>query len=198
MFLVLLSHLTSVSLPAFELEVLLDPNELDAGGTTALGSTAFTRDGSLMAYSIAKDGSDWNSIHVRDVSTCMDRKGDSVSWVKFSGIQWLGTYGFFYSSYRKPSDRPPMGKAAGTETAAAVGQMLCFHMLGTSEQDDIIVVHEPDHPKWRFSAELSDDDKYLLIYVRETCDPVCRLYMCALPDIQPACLPDRDRNLYWY
>ena len=60
MFLVLLSHLTSVFLPAFEIEVLLDPNELDAGGTTALGSTAFTRDGSLMAYSIAKDGSDFS------------------------------------------------------------------------------------------------------------------------------------------
>ena len=67
------------SLDSDESSVLLDPNTMDSEGTTALGTTAFNHDGSMLAYAIAKAGSDWNSIHVRNVATAEDT-GDSVSW----------------------------------------------------------------------------------------------------------------------
>lgn len=57
------------SLEGSEPRTLLDPNSMDSEGTTALGATAFTKDGSLMAYMIAKAGSDWNSIRVLDVES---------------------------------------------------------------------------------------------------------------------------------
>src|SRR3954469_13993459 len=41
-------------------EVLIDPNTLSPDGTVALADTAFTDDGRLMAYALAKSGSDWH------------------------------------------------------------------------------------------------------------------------------------------
>src|SRR6476620_10672670 len=48
-------------------EVLIDPNTLSADGTVALADTAFTDDGRLMAYALAKSGSDWHEWRVREV-----------------------------------------------------------------------------------------------------------------------------------
>jgi prolyl oligopeptidase PreP (S9A serine peptidase family) len=39
--------------------VVLDINEMDKEGTTALGVKKFTKDGDMMAYAISKNGSDW-------------------------------------------------------------------------------------------------------------------------------------------
>ncbi len=44
--------------------VLLDPNTLAADGTAALGTYGFTESGSLLAYGVARSGSDWNTISV--------------------------------------------------------------------------------------------------------------------------------------
>ena len=87
---------------------------MDKEGTTSLGRTKFTKDGSMMAYCISKNGSDWEEIKVKDMNTGEDLQNDSgVSWVKYSDLSWFGNYGFFYNSYRDPSDRPPMDKKAG-------------------------------------------------------------------------------------
>ena len=53
-------------------EVLIDPNTLSADGTVALADTAFTDDGRLMAYALAKSGSDWHEWRVREVATGKD------------------------------------------------------------------------------------------------------------------------------
>ena len=68
-------------------EVLIDPNTLSADGTVALAGTAFTDDGRLMAYALAKSGSDWHEWRVRDVATGKDLP-DTVQWSKFSGAAW--------------------------------------------------------------------------------------------------------------
>ena len=49
-------------------EVLIDPNTLSADGTVALADTAFTDDGRLMAYALAKSGSDWHEWRVREAN----------------------------------------------------------------------------------------------------------------------------------
>lgn len=50
------SVLYSVSDPASDEEpvVLLDPNKLSTDGTVALGSTSFSEDGTLMAYTLSR------------------------------------------------------------------------------------------------------------------------------------------------
>src|SRR5512133_3074839 len=85
-------------------EVLLDPNTLSKDGTVALGSTSFSDDGNLLAWSSAEGGSDWIEWHVRDVATGQD-KDDHVKWSKFSGAAWKKDgSGFYYSRYAAPKE----------------------------------------------------------------------------------------------
>ncbi|MGH9553472.1 MAG: S9 family peptidase, partial [Terriglobales bacterium] len=92
-----------VDTPDAQPRVLLDPNTLSADGTVALSGTSTTKDGSLMAYSISRAGSDWQEWHVRDVATGNDLP-DVIMWSKFSGASWLkDNSGFFYSRYAEPS-----------------------------------------------------------------------------------------------
>jgi prolyl oligopeptidase len=59
--------------PAREGRVLLDPNTLSKDGTVALGGTAVTDDGALLAYAVSDAGSDWITWKVREVATGKDR-----------------------------------------------------------------------------------------------------------------------------
>ena len=57
------------SAPWVDGRVLLDPNTLSEDGTTALGATSFSEDGSRMAFSTSDAGSDWVTWQVLDVAT---------------------------------------------------------------------------------------------------------------------------------
>ena len=85
-------------------EVFLDPNTLSEDGTVALQSGAFTKDGRYFAYSLASAGSDWVKIYVMDTAT-KQLLPDSISWVKFSGVDWTRDgKGFYYSAYDAPTE----------------------------------------------------------------------------------------------
>lgn len=78
-----------------EPRVFLDPNTLEADGTAALSTHAFSKSGLLYGYAIAKSGSDWVTIYV------MDNKGnkleDVVEWAKFTNISFThDDKGFYY------------------------------------------------------------------------------------------------------
>ncbi|WP_124979195.1 prolyl oligopeptidase family serine peptidase [Nonlabens xiamenensis] len=136
-------------------EVFLDPNTFSEKGTTSLGGASFTEDGSLFAYSISEGGSDWRKIIVLDTKT-MEKVGDTLKDVKFSGMSWKGNDGFFYSSYDKPK---------GSELSAMTDQhKLYYHKLGTSQsQDQVIFGGTPDQ-KYRYvGGRVTNDQKYLVI-----------------------------------
>ncbi|HZJ13928.1 MAG TPA: S9 family peptidase, partial [Chthoniobacteraceae bacterium] len=71
-----------------EPRVLFDPNALSADGTVALAGYRISDDGKLMAYGLAKKGSDWQEWRVREVDTGKDRE-DLLEWVKFSRASWV-------------------------------------------------------------------------------------------------------------
>ncbi|MDO8928869.1 MAG: S9 family peptidase, partial [Bacteroidota bacterium] len=85
---------------AVEPTVLLDPNTLSDDGTAALTSVTVSDDGKYLMYQLAKSGSDWNEIFVKNIETG-ELLADHIDWVKFSGISWYND-GFFYSAYDKP------------------------------------------------------------------------------------------------
>ncbi|MBU2114759.1 MAG: prolyl oligopeptidase family serine peptidase, partial [Gammaproteobacteria bacterium] len=136
-------------------EVFLDPNTFSADGTTSLAEVSFSKDGSKLAYSISEGGSDWRKIIVIDVETKQQLEAQLVD-VKFSGINWLGNEGFYYSSYDKPD---------GSELSAKTDQhKLYYHKLGTAQKDDTVVFGATEEEKHRYvGASVTEDDRYLLI-----------------------------------
>jgi hypothetical protein len=47
--------------------LVLDPNQLSPDGSQSLAQTVPSPDGQYLAYSLAEGGSDWETIHIRDV-----------------------------------------------------------------------------------------------------------------------------------
>lgn len=157
-----------------EPRVLLDPNTLSADGTVALAGADVTDDGKLLAYAIARAGSDWNELYVRSVETGQDLP-DHMKWVKFSGISWtLDGGGFFYSRYDEPKD-------AKLE-ASNYYQKLYYHRLGTPQSEDRLIYDRPDQKEWMFTGEVTDDGRYLLIYVSVGTEPKNRVYYLDLKE----------------
>jgi len=169
--------------------VLLDPNALSADGTAALSAKAFSRDGSKLAYAVSRSGSDWCTIHVRDVHSCEDSATDVLEWVKFSGIAWLPDgSGFFYSRFDAPTGLSTTrdGGAAGTETAASKFHKLYLHRLGAPQATDILIWDDPDHEDYMFGAEVTEDGLFVLLTIFESCDPVNKLYVASLAELLAA------------
>lgn len=141
-----------------EAQVLLDPNQLSADGTIALSGYAISKDGNLLAYGLSASGSDWTEWRVCEVESGQDR-GDLLQWIKFSGVAWShDNAGFFYSRYAAP--------AAG-ETYKDVNyfQKLYYHQLGTPQTADRLIYERPDQKEWAFGPGVTDDGRYLIIYV---------------------------------
>ena len=135
--------------------VFLDPNSFSDDGTVSMSGVSFTDDGSRVAYQLSVGGSDWRSIVVRDVASGQILE-TPLNDVKFSGISWLGSEGFFYSSYDKPE---------GSELSAKTDQhKLYFHRIGTAPSQDELVFGELADQKHRYvGADVGGDDRYLLI-----------------------------------
>lgn len=148
-----------------EAAVLLDPNTLSDDGTVALRGHAFSRSGSIMSYGVSAAGSDWTSIKFIRVSE-KEQLPETLEKVKFSCQSWLRDEGIFYNRYL-----PDKSKQDGTETEANRNQKLFYHKIGTSQEADILVFEMPDEPEWMASAEVTDDDRYLLLFMRKGCNP---------------------------
>lgn len=138
--------------------VLLDPNQLSGDGTVALTGFAVSPDGRLLAYGLSASGSDWQEWRFREVDTGRDLE-DRLEWVKFSEAVWTGDgEGVFYSRY----DAPEEGLAY---KGANYYHKLYFHRLGTPQAQDELVYERPDQKEWGFGSHVTDDGRYLLIYV---------------------------------
>ena len=136
-----------------EEELFLDPNTFSEDATTSLGEISFSKDGSIVAYSISEGGSDWRKIIIIDAETKKVLE-DTLIDVKFSGISWVANDGFYYSSYDKPE---------GSELSAKTDQhKLYYHKLGTSQKEDKVVFGEKE--KYRYvGGNVTEDDRYLII-----------------------------------
>ncbi len=138
---------------------LLDPNLLSTDGTVALSNISITDNGRLIAYGISHSGSDWQELRVRDVDTGEDLP-DAIAWVKFSIIAWTAdNRGFFYSRYPAPDEQTAYSQVH-------LNHSLYYHRLGTDQSEDLLVHARPDNPDWRLIGEISQDGRYLFIYMQ--------------------------------
>ncbi|CAK9178360.1 unnamed protein product [Ilex paraguariensis] len=174
-------------------EVLLDPNALSEDGTVALSSYAVSEDAKYLAYGISSGGSDWVTIKVMRIEDKVVLP-DTLCWVKFTDISWThDNKGFFYGRY--PAPKGGENVDAGTETNANLDQEVYYHFLGTDQSEDILCWKDPDNPKHSCHASVTEDGKYVLLYIFEGCDPVNKLYYCdfaALPNGLEGCKGRKD------
>uniref|UniRef100_A0A671PLJ8 Prolyl endopeptidase n=1 Tax=Sinocyclocheilus anshuiensis TaxID=1608454 RepID=A0A671PLJ8_9TELE len=158
-----------------EPSVFLDPNSFSEDGTVALRGYAFSEDGEYLAYGTSASGSDWVEIRFLRVDGAVLLE-DRLERVKFTCMSWTHDgKGLFYNSYPEQE-----GKSDGTETSTNLHQKLYYHVLGTPQSQDVLCAEFPDQPKWMSGVEVSDDGRYVLLSIREGCDPVNRLWYCDL------------------
>ena len=142
-----------------EPEIFLDPNTFSKDGTTGLAGIYFSKDGSLATYLISEGGSDWRkaiTIKTQDKS----QVGDTLVDLKFTGVSWKGTEGFYYSSYDKPK---------GSELSSKTQHhKLLFHKLGTPQKSDALIFGGEKTPRRYIFGGVTEDERYLVISAAES------------------------------
>lgn len=138
--------------------VLIDPNTLSKDGTVALGAASASPDGKWLGYALKASGSDWEELFVRDIATGKDT-ADHLKWAKFSNLSWTkDSRGFFYGRY------PEVAKGDKLFGKLLNGKIY-YHRLGTDQSGDQLVYEQPEHPEWFLGAGVTEDGRYLVIYL---------------------------------
>ncbi|MCJ7459769.1 MAG: prolyl oligopeptidase family serine peptidase [candidate division Zixibacteria bacterium] len=151
-----------------EPEVVLDPNKLSPDGTIALSLLAYSKDGTLLAYGISKSGSDWQEIKILNIDTKKEFP-ETIKWCKFTNVAWKNdSTGFFYNRYPEPGSVPEEDQYSYNK--------VYFHKLGTSQAEDQLVSEDPEHKELSFTPFITEDGKYLVLYVELGTDPKNRVY----------------------
>jgi prolyl oligopeptidase len=122
-FLIRVDHLDDLATEA----TVVDPNEIDPTGRTALELSEPSPDGLLVAVSLSKDGTEDGTLYVYDVAT-REVVGAPVPRVRFGSVAWRadGT-GFWYTQHPRPGERP--------EEDLDFYQEIWFHELDGSVDD---------------------------------------------------------------
>lgn len=156
-------------------EIVLDPNTFSDDGTVALTFCRLSQDARYVGYGIAATGSDWQTVHVRDIETGQEID-NNVEWVKFSFINWThDNQGFFYSRY--PAPEPDKQYSASN-----LYHTIYYHRLGTSQDQDILIHQDKENPKLNFYSEISDDGRYLFVSISGVAGPINKLGYIDLED----------------
>jgi prolyl oligopeptidase len=166
--------------------VFLDPNKLSADGTAALAGLSFTDDGKLVAYGVARAGSDRSEWRIKNVETGEDL-ADVLPPNRQGGISWLkDNSGFFYSSF-KPTEK---GKELKETTFF---QKFYFHKLGTPVSEDAVVYERPDNKEYFMGGGVTEDGKWLIVSVGKGTGPENMVYYKDLTKKDSPIMPLVDR-----
>jgi prolyl oligopeptidase len=145
---------------------LLDPNELDPGGTITLADAHPSCDGSLLAYRLSVSGSSFMSLYVMAVDSKEvlpdvipgDVNPVAHTWHTRNRVAWLpDNSGFYYT-------RCPHGTPA-EETR--FHHKLYFHRLGDNWRDDPLIFGEALKPEQTPYPVASSDGRYLAVVVQD-------------------------------
>ena len=141
--------------------VALDPNALNAEGTTALDWYYPSEDGRLLAYGLSEDGSERSVLHVLDLTT-LEPRPDRIPDTRAADLAWLpDATGFYYTRYPAPGSVP--------EGEEQYHRSVYLHRLGTDPAADPLIFAPVEPVHWP-GVSLSRDGRWLLISVSRTFD----------------------------
>jgi prolyl oligopeptidase len=142
-------------------KVIVDPNAIDAKGTTAIDWFAPSRDGKYVAVSISTGGSEDGTLHVYETATGKALP-DSIQHVQYptagGSAAWNGdATGIYYTRFPRKGEKP--------EADLNFYQQVYFHKIGTPESEDAYSIGK-DFPRIaEIKLDASPDGKYILATV---------------------------------
>ncbi|MEK4485797.1 prolyl oligopeptidase family serine peptidase [Psychrobacillus sp. FSL H8-0484] len=155
-------------------EVVLNPNQLNSEGTAAITEIAFNQDGTMIAYAISYNGSDWQDVRIKNLETGADYP-EVLKWCKFSSFAWSeDSTGFFYNRYPDPSTMGP--------TEDSYYNRVYWHRVNTSQEEDKLIYEESNRKERLFYPIGSDDNKYLILNVNNGTEPINEIYYKCLDE----------------
>jgi prolyl oligopeptidase len=141
--------------------VAVDPNALNAAGTTALDWYYPSQDGRLLAYGLSQNGSEESELRVLEVENG-HHLADRIPRMRAASLGWLpDATGFYYTRYPAPGEVAP-----GEEH---YHRAIYFHRLGDDPEADALVFRPSQKEFWP-GVSLSPDGRWLLILVARTFD----------------------------
>jgi prolyl oligopeptidase len=142
-------------------KIVLDPNVLDAMGTTAIDWFVPSLDGKHVAVSLSKSGSEDGTLHFYEAATGKALP-DTIAHVQYptagGSAAWNaeGT-GIYYTRFPRKGERP--------EADLNFYQQVYFHKLGTPDAEDIYSIGK-DFPRIaEIILDASRDGRYILASV---------------------------------
>jgi prolyl oligopeptidase len=133
-------------------ERLVDPAALSRDPNTSVSLADVSRDGMLVAYRLRQGGADEASIHLFNVKTGKKLE-DELPSARYASVRFAPDgVSFYYARNDK------------------AGTLLYQHRLGTRNSQDVLVFGREFHgeelgPADPFTAEVSDDGRYLMIEI---------------------------------
>lgn len=141
-------------------EIYLDPNKFSPDGTVALRGIYFSEDYSKATYLITEGGSDWRKAITIDTRSkkIID---DTLKSIKFSGISWSKSEGFYYSTYKLSNNTSVLSSKTQLHS-------IYFHKIGTAQTDDKFVFGGEVQPNRYLYSFVTEDQNYLVISASKT------------------------------
>jgi prolyl oligopeptidase len=141
--------------------IVLDPNQLDPSGGTAIDFYSASLDGSLVAVSLSTGGSERGDVHIYDTRTGAALP-DVIRFVQIptggGSVAWNAAGdGLYYTRYPRPGERP--------DGELDFYQQIYYHPLGQPASQDAYVIGADFPAIAECQLAVTPDGQYLLLLV---------------------------------